>query len=46
MAIAVQRPPEKRGRDWQDLVMTLSVVAVCLTAIVLLVWAAVSGRLF
>jgi hypothetical protein len=46
MAIAVQRPPEKRRRDWQDLVMTFSVVAVCLTAIVLLVWAAVSGRLF
>ena len=46
MAIAVQRPPEKRRRDWQDLVMTFSVVAVCLTAIVLLVGAAASGRLF
>ena len=45
MAIAVHRPPEKR-RDWHDLVMTLSVVAVCLTAIVLRVWAAATGRLF
>ena len=46
MAIAVQRPPEKRPRDWHDLVMTLSVVAVCLTAIILLLWAAATGRLF
>ena len=46
MAIAVHRPPEQKRRDWHDLVMTLSVVAVCLTAIVLLVWAAATGRLF
>jgi len=46
MAIAVQRPPDKKRRDWQDLVMTISVVAVCVTAIVLLLWAAATGRLF